>query len=47
MLEHCATDESIDEVCAGLRDLLTRTRGLDRRDFLRALIETAAGSWVP
>src|SRR6266849_902609 len=44
MLEHCATDESIDEVCAGLRDLLTRTRGLDRRDFLRALIETAAGS---
>jgi putative spermidine/putrescine transport system substrate-binding protein len=39
-----ASDESVDEACARLRDLLRQTRGLDRRDFLRAFGEAAAGS---
>ena len=36
--------DDVDETCAGLRALLRRTRGLGRRDFLRALAETAATS---
>ena len=30
-------EEDVDEACARLRDLLLETRGLGRRDFLRAL----------
>jgi len=37
-------DASIDEACARLRNVLERTRGLGRRDFLRVLAEAAAGS---
>jgi putative spermidine/putrescine transport system substrate-binding protein len=37
-------NESIDDACARLRDLLEETRGLERRDFLRALSAAAAGS---
>src|SRR3954453_13813191 len=36
--------DSIDEACARLRTVLEQTRGLGRRDFLRALAEAAAGS---
>ena len=37
----------VDEVCAALRGVLAQTRGLDRRDFVRALTglaTTAVGS---
>jgi putative spermidine/putrescine transport system substrate-binding protein len=34
----------MDETCARLRDVLIATRGLPRRDFLRALAGAAAGS---
>jgi hypothetical protein len=37
-------DDSVDEACARLRDVLIGTRGLDRREFLHALAKTAAGS---
>src|SRR5262245_66560809 len=37
-------DERVEEACARLRDLLTQTRGLGRREFLRALASAAAGS---
>jgi putative spermidine/putrescine transport system substrate-binding protein len=37
-------DDSVDEACARLRDLLTRTRERPRRDFLHALAKAAAGS---
>ena len=40
----------VDEVCAALRGVLVQTRGVDRRDFVRALTgslaATAAGSTV-
>jgi putative spermidine/putrescine transport system substrate-binding protein len=39
-------DDSVDEACARLRDLLTQTRELPRRDFLHALAKAAAGSAV-
>ena len=35
---------TVDEDCARLRDLLAQTRGLGRREFLRALAKAAAGS---
>jgi putative spermidine/putrescine transport system substrate-binding protein len=34
----------VDEACARLRRLLDQTRGMDRREFLRALAAAAAGS---
>jgi putative spermidine/putrescine transport system substrate-binding protein len=37
-------DDSVDEPCARLRDLLRQTRDLPRRDFLHALAKAAAGS---
>jgi hypothetical protein len=36
--------DDVDEACARLRALLLETRGLGRRDFLRALAASAAGS---
>ena len=36
--------EDVDQACARLRDLLLETHGLGRRDFLRALAASAAGS---
>src|SRR5712691_4558992 len=44
MLDRQMGNDDVDGACAGLRDLLRQTRGLDRRDFLRALAGTAAGS---
>src|SRR5262249_21306792 len=38
------TDERVEEACARLRDVLMQTRGLGRREFLRALAGAAAGS---
>jgi putative spermidine/putrescine transport system substrate-binding protein len=37
-------DASVDAACARLRDVLLQTRSLGRRDFLRVLAKTAAGS---
>jgi putative spermidine/putrescine transport system substrate-binding protein len=37
-------NEDVDEACARLRALLLETRGLGRRDFLRALATGTAGS---
>ena len=44
MLDPRNRDASVDEACARLRDVLMQTRGLGRRDFLRALAKAAAGS---
>ena len=44
MSDHPLADPRVEETCTLLRDLLLRTRGLDRRGFLRALGEAAAGS---
>jgi len=44
MQHRAGNDERVEEACARLRDLLTQTRGLGRREFLRALARTAAGS---
>jgi putative spermidine/putrescine transport system substrate-binding protein len=41
MSDRCTTPE---DACARLRDLLLQTRGLGRRDFLRAFARAAAGS---
>ena len=38
--------EDVDQACARLRDLLLETHGLGRRDFLRALAASAAGSML-
>jgi putative spermidine/putrescine transport system substrate-binding protein len=37
-------DDSVERMCAGLRQLLSETGHLDRRDFIAALGRTAAGS---
>src|SRR5258706_14160655 len=37
-------DDSVDEACARLRDVLIETRGLDRREFLHPLAKTPAGA---
>src|SRR5712691_6301546 len=37
-------NDDVDEACARLHNLLLETRGLGRRDFLRALAATAAGT---
>jgi putative spermidine/putrescine transport system substrate-binding protein len=44
MLDRRTTHEDIDHACARLRDVLLQTRGLGRRDFLRALARIGAGS---
>ena len=44
MLDHREPDETVDDACARLREVLIQTRGLGRRDFLRALTKAAAGS---
>jgi putative spermidine/putrescine transport system substrate-binding protein len=44
MLDRRTTHEDIDDACARLRDVLLQTRGLGRRDFLRALARIGAGS---
>ena len=37
-------DNDVEQMCAGLRQLLAETRHLDRRDFIAALGRTAAGA---
>ena len=37
-------DNQVNEACTRLREVLIATRGLGRRDFLRALVKAAAGS---
>jgi len=44
MPDHREVDKDVDDACARLRELLTRTRGVGRRDFLQALVTTAAGT---
>jgi putative spermidine/putrescine transport system substrate-binding protein len=44
MLDHDEPDKTVDDACARLREVLIETRGLGRRDFLRALTKAAAGS---
>ncbi len=44
MFDRRTTHEDIDDACARLRDVLLQTRGLGRRDFLRALARIGAGS---
>jgi putative spermidine/putrescine transport system substrate-binding protein len=44
MRDHCEPDAALDEACARLREVLNETRGLGRREFLRALTKAAAGS---
>ena len=44
MQDRRGNDERVEEACARLREALTQTHGLGRREFLRALARTAAGS---
>ena len=37
-------DNDVEQLCAGLRQLLAETRHLDRRDFIAALGRSAAGA---
>jgi putative spermidine/putrescine transport system substrate-binding protein len=44
MLDDRVREEDVDHACARLREVLLQTRGLGRRDFLRAIANAAAGS---
>src|SRR5256885_11929017 len=44
MLDDRTRDEDVDQACARLREVLLQTRGVGRREFLRALATAAAGS---
>lgn len=43
MIDRCK-DTEVEETCARLRRLLAETRGLGRRDFIKALGQAMAGS---